>query len=254
MGPIIDVSLLTRRALRESIRQPAAEISNIFIPLFFLAVTVGAMGSVAASAFKVSNFTGFQVPVAVLQAVAQVAGTAGLGMTQDIQRGYLDKLSLTPSPRFAIVLGRMMGDAVRAMLLTIVIILVGLLFGSGFESGPLGMLVLVFGAGIFGLAYSGLGMAIAIRTGSPQAAQAGFLLFFPLLFLAPAFAPTTVFSSWLQFAASINPMTYILEGMRSLVLDGWDPAALGKAAISIAGLAAFTFSLTVLALRWRTSR
>ncbi|MGH2633757.1 MAG: ABC transporter permease [Tepidiformaceae bacterium] len=254
MGPLVDIALLTRRALRESIRQPAVEVSNIFIPLFFFAVTVGAVGSVATSAFKVTNFTGFQVPVAVLQAVASASGAAGLGMTQDIQRGYLDKLSLTPSPRISIVLGRMAADSVRAMLLTALIIVVGLAVGSGFASGPLGMLVLLLGAGIFGLAYSGFGMAIAIRTGSPQAAQAGFLLFFPLLFLAPAFAPTSVFSPWMQFAASINPITYVLEGMRSLVLDGWDGAALAKAAISMAGLGVFTFSLTFLALRWRTNR
>jgi ABC-2 type transport system permease protein len=96
-------------------------------------------------------------------------------------------------------------------------------------------------------------MSIALRTGSVQAAQAGFLIFFPLLFLSPAFAPKEVFSPWLEFLATINPVTYVLEGLRSLVLVGWDFEALVYALLSIAGLGALTLSLTLAALRSRTA-
>lgn len=249
----IDSYYLMVRALRDALRQPAVEATNIFIPMFFFAVTVGAIGSIAGPAFGVTNFLGFQMPVAVLQAVASVAGSAGLGTVTDMERGYFDKLLLTPSPRLALVVGRMASDCVRAMALTAIIVVVGVSFGSGMAAGPLGALLLIGMAGGFGLAYSGIGMAIALRTGSAQAAQAGFLLFFPLLFLSPAFAPKEIFSGWLRFLATINPITYILQGMRGLVLDGWDLGSLAAAFAAIIGLAAITLTLTLAALRSRTA-
>ena len=244
---------LMLRALRESMRQPAVELTNIFIPMFFFAVTVGAVGSIAALAFNVDNYLGFQMPVAILQGVAGVAGSAGMGTVMDIERGYFDKLLLTPASRLALVLGRLGGDAVRAMVLTALVIVVGLISGSGMAAGSAGIVAIVLAGGAFGLAYSGIGMAIALRTGSPQAAQAGFLIFFPLLFLSPAFAPKEIFSDWLRFLATINPVTYVLQGMRELILEGWSWEAIASAMGSIAGLAVFTLSLTLAALRWRTS-
>jgi len=253
MRGIIDTYALTLRAIRESIRQPALEIGNVFIPMFFFAVTVGAIGSVAGRAFGVHNYTGFQLPVAVLQAVAGASGTAGLGTVTDIERGYFDKLMLTPAPRVSLVLGRLCADGVRVMALTILITVVGLIAGSGMKTGPLGVIVLVGMGGLFGLAYSGIGLALALKTGSAQAAQLGFLIFFPLVFLSPAFAPKQVFAPWLRFLATINPVTYIVQGMRDLVLSGWDPASLAAAFAAIAGLGAFTITLVLLALRSRTA-
>jgi len=245
-----DAYYLMVRSLMESVRQPFIEIGNVFIPLFFFAVTVGAIGELSGS-FRVENFTAFQMPVAVLQGVAGAAGAAGLGMTQDIQRGYFDKLRLTPSPRASLVLGRMAGDGARAMALTIFIVVIGLLFGTGMKAGLPGAAAIVVMGGLFGLVYSGIGMAIALRTGSPQAAQAGFLLFFPLLFLSESFVPKEFYAGWLEFAATINPVTYVLRGMRELTIEGWAWAAVGKAMLSIGGMAVVTFSLTALAARGR---
>jgi ABC-2 type transport system permease protein len=248
-----DTYYLTLRALRETTRQPALEIGNVFIPIFFFAVTVGAIGSSAARAFGVENYTGFQMPIAVLQGVAGAAGVAGIATVTDIERGYFDKLLLTPASRITLAMGRLAADVVRITVLSAFILVVGLIFGSGLESGPLGGVVLVLMAGAFGLAYSGIGMALALKTGSAQAAQLGFLIFFPLLFLSPAFAPKEFFSPWLEFLATINPVTYIVEGMRSLVLDGWDAAAIAKAFAAIVGMGAFTLSLVVWGLRSRTA-
>lgn len=253
MKLVTDTWYLMLRALRETARQPALEISNIFIPMFFFAVTVGAIGGIAGQAFGVENYVAFQMPVAVLQAVAGAAGASGLGMVTDIERGYFDKLLLTPTPRFALVLGRLAADGVRVTIITALIIVVGLLFGSGMDAGVLGIIIILLMGGLFGLAYAGIGMAIALRTGSAQAAQTGFLIFFPLLFLSPAFAPKEVFSGWLEFLATINPVTYILEGMRDLVLGGATAQSIGAAFASIFGLGAFTMTLVLLALRSRTA-
>ncbi|HEY7269154.1 MAG TPA: ABC transporter permease, partial [Dehalococcoidia bacterium] len=197
------------RALRETLRQPAVEGTNIFIPLFFFAVTVGAIGGVASKAFGVQDYAGFQMPVAILQGVAGAAGSSGLGMVTDIEKGYFDKLLLTPAPRLSLVLGRLSADGARILVLTGIIIVFGVIAGAGMETGLPGAIMIMIMAGMFGIAYAAIGMAIALKTGSSQAAQAGFLIFFPLLFLSPAFAPKDVFSGWLEFLATINPVTYI---------------------------------------------
>ncbi|GIW13469.1 MAG: transport permease protein [Tepidiforma sp.] len=246
--------LLTVRALRESLRQPANEVANAFIPLFFYVVTVGAVGSVAREAFGVSDYKGFQLPVAVLQGAAGVASGAGLAMTVDIQSGYFEKLALTSAPRLALALGRILADAVKAVVLAVLILALALLYGSGFETGLPGMAVLLLATFGFALAYSGIGVAIALKTGSPQAAQAGFIIFFPLLFLAPTFAPIEIFATWLEVIARMNPVTYVLVGMRTLVTDGWDWPALLKGGAATAGIGALTLSLTVLALRGRVQQ
>ena len=161
------------RALRETIRQPGVEVSNLFIPLFFFFVTVGAISNVAGPAFGVDNYEGFQLPVAVLQCVAGSASVSGIALIRDIESGYFDKLLLTPSPRLAIVLGRLFADAIRAIAFTAVILFVVSLVGAGMEAGPFGYAVILALAGLFGLAYSGIGATIALRTGNAQAAQAG---------------------------------------------------------------------------------
>ncbi|MGE5596790.1 MAG: ABC transporter permease, partial [Hyphomicrobiales bacterium] len=242
----------TARSLRESLRQPANDAANAFIPVFFYLVTVGAVGSVAKEAFGVDDYKGFQLPVAILQGAAGVASGAGIAMTMDIQSGYFEKLQLTSAPRLAIVLGRMLSDAIKSVVLSAAIIVLSLAVGGGFETGPLGVVVLLIAAGAFALAYSGIGMAIALRTGSPQASQAGFILFFPLLFLAPTFAPLDVFATWLETIARVNPVTYQLEGMRALVVDGWDWTKLAAGTASIAGMGVVTLALTMLALRYRS--
>ena len=163
------------------------------------------------------------------------------------------ELLLTPAPRLSLVLGRLAADAVRLTVISSIIMIAGLIAGSGMASGPAGVLVILLMSALFGLAYSSIGVAIALKTGSAQAAQMSFLLFFPLLFLSPAFAPKEVFAGWLQFLATINPVTYIVEGQRDLILDGWDAGSLAACFGSIAGLGSFTLTLVFWGLRSRTA-
>ncbi len=275
-GPL-DVLLHARylagRAIRESIRQPGVEITNVFIPLFFLAVSTGAIASFSERGFGVDNYLAFQLPVAVLQAVAGSSAASGIAIVLDMERGYFDKLLLTPASRWSLIIGRVWADAVRAIFFATIMLIAALAAGSGMATGVLGVVVILVIAGLFGGAYSGIGIFIAMRTGNAQAAQAGFLLFFPLLFMAPAFAPLAVFDDWLRWIATVNPVTYIMEGMRGLVMDGYawpviengemvfgpdglpqtkDPPGLIWAFVSLAGFSAFTLTIASLALRART--
>jgi len=270
---LLHARYLAGRAIRESLRQPGVEITNVFIPLFFLAVSTGAIAGFSERGFGVQNYLAFQLPVAVLQAVAGSSAASGIAIVLDMERGYFDKLLLTPASRWSIIIGRVSADAVRAVFFASLMLIAALVAGSGMATGVPGAILILVIAGLFGGAYSGIGIFIAMRTGNAQAAQAGFLLFFPLLFMAPAFAPLAVFDDWLRWIATVNPVTYIMEGMRGLVMEnyGWpvteggqmvfgddgrpltqDPPGLHWAFVSLAGFSVFTLTIASLALRSRT--
>ena len=109
-------------------------------------------------------------------------------------------------------------------------------------------------AAVWSLAFSGFGYAIALKTGNPGAVNSAFLLFFPFLFLTTSYVPRSQLSGWLDTVAGLNPVTYLLEGLRSLVIVGWDGAALAKALAAVAVVGAISMSLCFAALRGRLRR
>jgi ABC-2 type transport system permease protein len=123
-----------------------------------------------------------------------------------------------------------------------------------FEAGPLGVLAFILIAAMWCLAYAGFAYAIAVKTGNPAAVQSSFLMFFPFLFLTSSYMPRDQLSGWLDTVAAFNPVTYILEGMRSLVLEGWEWAEIGKALLAIAVVGAISFSLCLAGFRGRIKR
>ncbi len=123
-----------------------------------------------------------------------------------------------------------------------------------FESGPLGVLVFIGMAAVWSLAFAGFGYAIALKTGNPAAVQSSFLLFFPFLFLTTSYVPRSQLTPWLDNVAAWNPVTYILEGLRSLALVGWDGADIAKALIAIVIVATISMSLCFAALRGRVKQ
>ena len=256
-APLVAHSMhIAARAIRESLRQPGVEVTNVFIPLFFLAVSTAAISNFS-DAFGVDNYLVFQLPVAVLQAVAGSSSASGIAIVTDMERGYFDKLLLTPASRWSIIVGRVAADAVRALvfatIMLVVTVIVAELQGKPMAGGVGAAIVILIIAALFGAAYSGIGIFVAMRTANAQAAQASFLIFFPLLFMAPAFAPMDIFDDWLRYVATVNPVTYIMEAMRSLTLDGYEGEGLHWAFISLAGFGAVTLTMAALALRSRAA-
>jgi ABC-2 type transport system permease protein len=172
----------------------------------------------------------------------------------DIQNGYLDRLLLTPVRRLAILVGLMLADVAIAVTLMLPIVGVALALGVKIESGPLGVAVFLLMGCAWSLAFAGFGYAIALKTGNPAAVNSSFLLFFPFLFMTSSYVPRNQLTGWLGDVAGWNPVTYVLEGLRSLVTEGWQWAALGKACVAIAVVAVVSMSLCLAALRGRTRR
>ncbi|HEY6638818.1 MAG TPA: ABC transporter permease [Solirubrobacterales bacterium] len=214
--------LLGRRAVREVVRYPEATIPTLFIPLFFLAVNIGQVSPTFPSStdfLEGQGYAAFQLPVSLMFAVA--TATTGLALVTEIDGGYFDKLLVAPIRRTSLILGRLGADLVRGIAASTVVVLAGLAFGVQIESGVLGAVVLILLAALFGVAYAGFGILVALTTRNVQATNTSFLLFFPLLFLTPNFVPFDRLSPAMETLARINPVSYVIVGLRSLIIDGW---------------------------------
>jgi ABC-2 type transport system permease protein len=234
-----NVLLLGRRAVREVVRMPEATIPTLFIPLFFLAVNIGQVSKTFPSSTPFlhgQGYVGFQLPVSLMFAVC--TATSGLALVTDIDNGYFDKLLVAPIRRTSIVLGRFAADLVRGIGTATLVLVVGLALGAHMRSGVLGALVLVALSALWGVAYAGIGMLVALHTRNVQATSASFLVFFPLLFLTPNFVPFDRLTPVMETLARANPVSYVIVGLRSLVLEGWvwDKLAVCVLVIVVVGL------------------
>jgi len=250
-GFVADVVAIAGRALRGVTRDLEAVTPPIFIALFFFLVNIATLQRLTENQIAGFDFKAFQLPTAILLGVTGVSRAPALVL--DVQSGYFDRLLVTPVRRLAILLGHMAADVTVAGALIIPITIVGFLIGIRFEAGPLGVLAFIALGALWSLAFSGFGYAIALKTGNPAAVNSSFLLFFPFLFLTSSYVPRDQLSGWLGVVAAWNPVTYLLEGLRSLVVEGWQWAALGKALLSIAVVGAVSMTMCFAALRGRLS-
>jgi ABC-2 type transport system permease protein len=217
-----EVLLLGRRAVREVIRYPEATIPTLFIPLFFLAVNIGQVSETFPDTTPFlfgQDYAAFQLPVSLMFAVA--TATTGLAIVTEIDNGYFDKLLVAPIRRTSIIVGRLAADLVRGIAGCGIVLIAGIAFGVHIEAGILGGIVLVLLAAAFGVAYAGFGILVALKTRNVQATNTSFLLFFPLLFLSPNFVPFDLLTPVMETLARINPVSYVIVGLRSLILEGW---------------------------------
>ena len=249
----MDLSSVALRAVRLTAREPEAVIPALIIPIFFFIVNVGALQDfVESNAPPGFDFKAFQLPVAIIFAVTGVSRAPSLVI--DIQDGYFDRLLLTPIRRSTLLLGCMVADFTLVVSLSIPVVILGLLLGVEFATGFLGIVVFMFNGALWGVAFTGFPYAIALKTGSPGAVNASFLLFFPFAFLTTAFLPEEALTGWLATVASVNPVTYLLDGLRSLVLEGWEWGSLLGSLVAIVGVGLISFPLAFAALRGRVKR
>ena len=242
--------VLTRRALREGIRTPEAIVPTLFIPLFFLVVNVGQAARIfpgSSTAFlHGQGYGAFQLPSSLLLAAS--FGSAALFLVEEIEGGYFDKLRATPVPRSAIVVGRLLAEGLKAVVIASLIVLLALIFGISIASGVLGFLLLILLTALWAVVYSGFMQIIALKTRSAAATNSAGLVFFPLLFLTPNFVPRNLLTRPMEIAATVNPVTYVMEAMRSLILVDlrWETILLGFLVVAIAGAIMLVVSVRVI--------
>jgi ABC-2 type transport system permease protein len=238
---------LGRRSVREALRQPDALLMTMFIPIFFLVVNTGQAAEIFPSGdtpfLEGQGYGAFQLPITLLLAAS--FGMAALFLVEEIEGGYFDKLRAIPIPRYAIVLGRLIAEGAKGVVISVLIVLIALPFGITIASGPLGFILLIALSALWGVVYAGFMQLIALKTRSAAATNSGGLIFFPLLFLTPNFVPRDMLTEPMEIAATLNPVTYLMEAMRSLILDDlvWADIWPGFAVVAVAG--ALMLALTV---------
>ncbi len=251
-GFLHDLTSIASRALRAVPRDPAAVAPPVFIALFFFIVNIATLKKLTGN-HPGFSYTAFEMATAILLGVTGVSRAPALVL--DVQTQYLDRLLLTPVRRTAILLGHMAADVAVAAALTLPILVLGIILGVRFEGGLLGALAFVALAALWSLAFAGFGYAIALKTGNPAAVNSMFLLFFPFLFLTSSYVPRSQLSGWLNTVAGFNPVTYLLDGLRSLVLGhSWQWVQLGQAAAAIALVGLISMTMCFAALRGRVKR
>ena len=250
-GFLSEVAAVAGRALRSIKRDPETVIPALMIPVFFFVVTIGALQDMAETIPGV-DFKAFQLPVAIMFAVTGIS--RAIPLVTDIQTGYFDRLSLTPVNRLALLLGLMVADFALVVALTIPVVILGFAIGIRFETGLLGVLAFMLIGGIWGLVYTGFPYAIALKTGNPAAVNTSFLLFFPFMFLTTTFLPKEAMTGWMATVATYNPVTYVLDALRSLITVGWDGERLLYGFISISAIGLLSMTLAFMALSGRVRK
>ncbi len=225
---LTQVVALARRSTVRTLRQPAVLVSALLFPMMFF--SINASGLDAASrlpGFPTDSYLDFAFAFPLVQASLFGAITAGSDLARDIENGFFDRLSLTPMRPSALLSGMLAGVVALGLIQGVVFLLFGLFMGVNISSGFLGMLVIVALTVLVALAFGGLGAVLAIRTGSVEAVESAFPLFFVAIFMSSINLPRNLIEQdWFRFIATINPISYLVEGIRSLVITGWDPQAL----------------------------
>jgi len=235
------------RSLREAARQPDALFMTMFIPIFFLVVNTGQAAEIFPSAstefLEGQGYGAFQLPITLLLAAS--FGMAALFLVEEIEGGYFDKLRAMPIPRYSMVLGRLVAEGAKGIVLSSVIVLIALPFGITIASGVPGFFLIVALSALWGVVYAGFMQLIALKTRSAAATNSGGLIFFPLLFLTPNFVPREMLTRPMEIAATLNPVTYLMEALRSLILTDLDWGAILPGFAVIGGLGVIMLLLNI---------
>ncbi len=247
------VVALARRALRNALRRPQFLAPLVLFPTLFLAVNVGGLErTTALPGFpKVDGFLDFQLAAAITQSLLLGGVSAGIAAALDIEGGFFDRLVASPTPRLAIVLGRVLAASVIAAVQVTYFLVLGLIFGAEIKGGPLGALYVLAIGVVAGTGFGALGVMLALRARNASTVQGIFPLVFVILFVSSAFFPADLLSAPADTIAAYNPLSYIAEGMRQPIAfhNAAGPVLEGLAAA--AGIAAAAIGLSVLALRGR---
>jgi ABC-2 type transport system permease protein len=250
------VFLLARRSVVRTVRQPANVVAPLLFPMLLLAVNSGGLkAETRLPGFPTNSFVAFALAVPFIQGALFATMNAGTDLARDIQTGFLSRLSLTPMRGIALLAGQLGGVLTLGVVQAAVYLSVGFAVGVRPESGPLGVLVLFGFAVLVALGFGALGAFAALRTGSGEAVQSLFPAFFVFLFLSSMNIPRNLIAAtWFRDLATVNPVSYLIECVRSLIITGWDGQALGLGFGIAATIAVAALLLASWALRVRMER
>jgi ABC-2 type transport system permease protein len=255
-GLVEQTLAVARRAVVRTLRQRALLIFPMVFPLILFAINGSALSpATKIPRFPTDNYRDFLIAMPFIQGAMFVSITAGVDLARDIEGGFLNRLALTPLRGEALLVGQLGGALVLGVVQAIVYLLVGLATGVTFASGVAGALVLLLLSVLISFGFASLGGLLALRFGTGEAVQGIFPLLFVTLFLSSSSLPRDLIkASWFRDIATYNPISYLLEGLRSLVIKGWDAEALALGFGFAIALLVITLSLSQSAMKTRLAR
>ena len=250
------VRALARRSMRKTLRQPFQLFPIIFFPLILLAVNAsGLKAATRLPGFPTHSYVSFAIAVAFIQGGMFALINTGTNLAEDIESGFFNRLALTPLRRVSLIAGLLTGVAALGVMQSAVYVLMSLLAGAHLHAGVGGAAVILLLGAITAVGFGALGCAAALKTGSGEAVQGLFPLFFVFIFLSSSNLPRNLLKTgWFHTVANWNPISYLIEGFRSLYIYGWDGTALWRGFAVGLGLTALSLLAVTATMRGRLQR
>ncbi len=239
---------LSKRSTLEIFRQPALIAPSLIFPLFFAALGASSFGRTVGKVDglkDVSSFLEFSLASTIAQGVLFGSTTGGTALATDIQNGFMDRLLASPSTRVGILIGRLAGGSVFGALQSIFFIIALYPFGVRIQGGIIAVLIMVLSGALIAMSLGGFMTAMALKTGSPEAVQGAFPLIFISLFFSSAFFPRESMSGAYKTIADYNPLSYLVEGLRVLTLQGLTTQSMAQALLIPVAIGVGSFALSL---------
>jgi ABC-2 type transport system permease protein len=250
------IGTLARRSLLKTLRQPFQMFPIVFFPAILLAVNAsGLQAATRLPGFPTHSYVTFAIAVAFIQGAMFSLINTGTNLAEDIETGFFNRLALTPLRRVSLIGGLLVGVAVLGVLLSGVYVVLGLFAGAHLKAGLGGVLMILLLGAITTMAFGALGCAAALRTGSGEAVQGLFPLFFVFIFVSSSNLPRALLKTgWFHTVATWNPISYLIEAFRSVYIFGWDRTALWRGFAVAIGLSLIALLAVAATLRGRLER
>ncbi len=253
---LAQVETLGRRAVIRTVRQPANVVFPLVFPMLLLAVNAGGLkAETNLPGFPTDSFLAFALAVPFVQGALLATINANVELARDIQTGFLNRLALTPVRGLVLLVGQLGGLLTIALVQAVFYLAVGVAFGVRLETGIGGAALLLVLEAVIALGFAAFGSWAALRTGSTEAVQGLFPVFFVFLFLSSMNIPRNLIETdWFRWVATINPVSYLIEAVRALVIDGWNWETIGLGFAVAGGMSVVGFALAAHALISRLER
>lgn len=250
-----DTRYLFIRYLKKLVRNPILLFFSLFQPIIFLLLFTQLFSRFSTlpgflAATGASSYLQFATAGILLQNAFGSALQSGTSIVLDLDTGYLQKMLVTPVSRYAILLGRLTSDAFRVVVQSAIILALAYALGATVATGVVGILLMLFTVAFFGLAWSGISLAIGLKTRSSETVFAiGGFLTFPLLFMSTALTPKLFMPDWISNVSNFNPISYTVDAARALMVTGYDWGTVLKAFGVIGLIAVVTLGATLYLFR-----
>jgi ABC-2 type transport system permease protein len=250
------IGVLARRSMLKTLRQPFQLFPIIFFPLILLAVNAsGLKAATRLPGFPTHSYVSFAIAVAFIQGGMFALINTGTNLAEDIESGFFNRLALTPLRRVSLIAGLLVGVGFLGVMQSAVYVVMSLIAGAHLEAGIGGVAVILVLGAITAVGFGALGCAAALKTGSGEAVQGLFPLFFVFIFLSSSNLPRNLLrTGWFHTVANWNPISYLIEGFRSLYIFGWDGTALWRGFAVAIGLTIVSLFAVAGAMRGRLQR